>query len=734
MIAEKLKFYRDGLAGSYAQVFFSNDRRFAFLLILSSFVDPCTGFSGLLSALLALMVARWFGFSPALIRDGTYSYNSLLVGLAIGLYFKMNGPFFLILVLGSTLTLFLSVFMVAQLEKCRLPILSLPFLMGTWAVLLSTRSYGSMGLSERGVYAINELWRFGGEGLVAFYDKLSHWTILPAVAIYLKSLGAILFQYNEVSGLLIAAGLLLYSRIAFSLALVGFLTGLLFYYLVAGNFTELQYSYIGFNFILSAIALGGFFVIPSRRSYLLVILTTPLIGLIMSASGRLLWTYQLPLYSLPFNLIVLLTLYVLSQRSKTSKTLQPELVEVQQFSPEKNFYRHHNQKQRLSNDSYFHIHLPFFGAWYVSQGHDGNVTHCDDWRFAWDFVVTDEMRKTARPPGTSPSHFFSYNLPILAPAAGQVIEIIDDVPDNDIGMVSLAENWGNTIVIKHLDHLYSKLSHIRKGSFQVKPGDYVRKGDFIASCGNSGRSTEPHIHFQLQATPFVGSRTLQYPISYYLAAEKQSCRLRAFSYPRQGETISRLAVTPLLRQALCFIPGSTLHFEVTTTNGGSQRVLWEVLVDAFNQSYLFCHNTGSVAYFRNNETLHYFTDFFGDYNSLLYYFYLGAHSVLLGYYQDLELTDHLPLDNFYPGSLKLLQDFLCPFHVFLETSFRAVFTQIDDPDNPRSITVASESRALVANSIKGSMDFLLVFTDNRIHEFTVTEKGRTIMARRVEPS
>ena len=73
---------------------------------------------------------------------------------------------------------------------------------------------------------------------------------------------------------------------------------------------ELEYSYIGFNYILSSIALGGFFIIPSGRSYFLSILSAVLIALCISALGSFFVTFGLPIYSLPFSLVVILILFL----------------------------------------------------------------------------------------------------------------------------------------------------------------------------------------------------------------------------------------------------------------------------------------------------------------------------------------------------------------------------------------------------------------------------------------
>jgi len=147
------------------------------------------------------------------------------------------------------------------------------------------------------------------------------------------------------------------------------LRSLLFYKFIGGDINMLSYNYIGFNFILTAIAIGGFFIVPSRSSYFWVILLTPLIAIVTSASTVVFWTFQLSIYSLPFNVIVLLFLYILKFR--TRQTLQIEEVVIQQNSPERNLYSQRNNKKRFKNTFYFPVSLPFWGEWTISQGHDG---------------------------------------------------------------------------------------------------------------------------------------------------------------------------------------------------------------------------------------------------------------------------------------------------------------------------------------------------------------------------
>ncbi|MFE4692958.1 M23 family metallopeptidase [Streptomyces sp. NPDC056749] len=60
---------------------------------------------------------------------------------------------------------------------------------------------------------------------------------------------------------------------------------------------------------------------------------------------------------------------------------------------------------------------------------------------------------------------------------------------------------GNHVVLDLGDGVHAAYAHIRRGSLQVKAGDTVREGQVLARCGNSGNSTEPHVHFQLMDHP-----------------------------------------------------------------------------------------------------------------------------------------------------------------------------------------------------------------------------------------
>ncbi len=60
---------------------------------------------------------------------------------------------------------------------------------------------------------------------------------------------------------------------------------------------------------------------------------------------------------------------------------------------------------------------------------------------------------------------------------------------------------GNHVVLDHGDGVYSLVAHLRRGSARVRPGQRVAAGDQLGEVGNSGNSSEPHLHVQLMDRP-----------------------------------------------------------------------------------------------------------------------------------------------------------------------------------------------------------------------------------------
>ena len=614
---------------SYSQVFFSLSRVFALVLLVVSFLSVNAGMGGLWGVLSANGVAWAIGLNRQKILSGLYGFNSLLTSLALSVMFAFTPSLLAVIFFTSVLCLFITVSIEGVFYKYGLSYLSLPFLVSVWILTLSSRTLTELDIHPGGAFLMNEMYRLGGLPLVSTYQWFSGLNLPDAVTLYFRSLGAIFFQYSLFAGICIALGLIYYSRIVFVLSVLGFAAAWGFYKLLGGNLTELTYGYIGFNFILTAIAVGGFFTIASPYTFFWVVLLSPLISFIISSGSAVLAPFQLPVYSLPFNMVVLMFLYVLKFRERHFD--KPYMVAVQLFSPEKNLYSRMNYDFRFGHPTGFYFSLPFYGEWVVTQGHDGKYTHREEWRHAWDFEISDDQGKTFSGEGFECQDYYCFGKPVLAPADGWVTEVVNEVADNPAGGMNQAQNWGNTLVLKHGEGLYSKLSHLQTGSVKVGRGDYVSRGQVVARAGNSGRSPYPHLHFQIQTSPYIGSPTFRHPLSNYLTSGQKEKKTYVFSgIPGEGERVENIQPRAIIEKAFRFVPGQTLKVMSDKAGGDTSVQTWEVISDMHNQTCIYNAADGSKAWFLYAQGIFYFTAFEGDYRSALYSFFLAHYKVIPG--------------------------------------------------------------------------------------------------------
>lgn len=714
---------------SYSVVFFFNNRFMGLLLLIVTFFNFPAGLSGLIAVIASVLIARSMGFDETRLKQGIFSFNALLTGIGMGTFFQPGIAFFVLLLLATLFSLILSVTLSGWLRKYGLPFLSIPFVISFWLILLPSGQLSNLGLTQRNVFWMNEMYSVGGKKLLDFFQVVDNLPFNRMVIIYLRSLSSIIFQDNLIAGILIATSLLICSRITFLLSVTGFLTAYGFAHIAGADMAGMSFYNIGANYILVAIAAGGFFVIPSKRSFLWVLLLVPMTSLLILFFNKLAPVFGVPFFSLPFSLTVIFFLYFLLQRTRPGKLV---LTPFQYYSPEVNLYSYRGNVDRNTGALFFPLHLPFWGEWTVSQGHDGEFTHKGDWSKAIDFVLTDESGNTYNELSSACEDYFCYNKPVVAPADGLVAEIVDNIDDNEPGKVNTVQNWGNTIIIRHSVNLYTQLSHMRSGTFRVKKGDYVRQGDILGLCGNSGRSPEPHLHFQVQSSPLPGAKPLDYPFSYYFLHDNNEAKLKSFRVPVKGEKISDVIPNFLLKEAFDLQPGMVLTFRYKINDSPLQEVSWEVFTDAWNNRYLYCPESQSYAYFVNDGTMFFFTSFTGSRKSLLYYFYLSAYKILLGHYEDITVRDIFPLHVVAGKRLSVwLHDFVAPFHQFIRAGYKSYSEWSDSSVNPAQIRIGAEIRISDFFSERKEGAGSLLLENNQISEFSYESLKIRIWAGRV---
>jgi hypothetical protein len=171
------------------------------------------------------------------------------------------------------------------------------------------------------------------------------------------------------------------------------------------------------------------------------------------------------------------------------------------------------------------LRLPFTGWWLAVRTPADRVpshgTHFGGQSYAIDFVAVDPHRRSAvtrdwrsllasEPAG----RFLGFGRPILAPRHGRIVAVHDGEPDHAARRSPVAglpyaltqgsrlragldAVLGNHVILQLAEAgPYVLLAHLRTGSIDARVGELVETGQQLAQCGNSGNSTQPHLHVQ----------------------------------------------------------------------------------------------------------------------------------------------------------------------------------------------------------------------------------------------
>ena len=118
-------------------------------------------------------------------------------------------------------------------------------------------------------------------------------------------------------------------------------------------------------------------------------------------------------------------------------------------------------------------------------------------QYAYDILMVADGSSFIGDPSSN-ENYYIFGKEILAPCNAKVVKIIEGVDDNIPGEMNSKQLLGNAIVLETDKKEFILFAHLKKNSIKVKEGDNVLQGEVIAQCGNSGNSTEAHLHLQLQ--------------------------------------------------------------------------------------------------------------------------------------------------------------------------------------------------------------------------------------------
>ncbi|MEI8158595.1 MAG: urea transporter, partial [Burkholderiales bacterium] len=522
------------VALGYAWIALLPSWRSGLALAMLTVVDPAAGAMGLLAALSAWYAGQIAGADAG--ERPVCVFNGLLSGLFVAHMWTFGAPVVALTLLGGVFSGWLTV-VLGRLawSLVKLPILSLPFALGAIFTLAAGSSLSSLQL--RSYVAPPEL----------FNNQLDS---------FFSAFGALYFMPNPWVGGVILVVMVMATRYYLLLALLGYGAAYAWLHMLGAAPEHLASTGWDSNAILAALLVGGLFATPSLMTAGLAVLAAVLAAWLALALGRILDVAHLVAFSAPFVLATWLVLYAAVRNVHMVSSFNLLLPDF----PENSYLRTQISRSRVGEPGSVPLGLPFMGTWTISQGFSGAHTHRGPWRHALDFIVMKSGRSFSNQ-GNLLNDFYAYNLPVLSPAFGQVWRVINDVPDNTPGSTNVAANWGNCVVIKLYEGRFALIAHLKPGSVVVTVGAWVKPGDLLGHCGNSGRSPQPHIHMHVQTSDEPGSPTASFHLASVMVTEPgQESRYELVSVPCEFSSLS--TATDAHARPFYLLAGRGLRFTV----------------------------------------------------------------------------------------------------------------------------------------------------------------------------
>ena len=155
--------------------------------------------------------------------------------------------------------------------------------------------------------------------------------------------------------------------------------------------------------------------------------------------------------------------------------------------------------------------LPFKDEWTVIWGGDTKKLNyhveSEAQKNAFDIVITNDEGNSYKTDGKNNEDYYAFGKDLIAPCDGEVVLVVDGIKDNVPGILNPVYVPGNTVIIRTPNDEFLFFAHFKQHSIVVKQGQKVKQGQLLGLCGNSGNSSEAHLHFHIQNIEDMNSAT-----------------------------------------------------------------------------------------------------------------------------------------------------------------------------------------------------------------------------------
>jgi urea transporter len=293
----------DALLRGTGQVMFQNNPLTGLLFLVGIFVNSAKlGGAGLLGLAVSTLTAYLLGTDRALIRNGLFGFNGILVGIGLAFFLQFN-----LLLIAYIIAAVSSVVMMALanlLSVWDMPALTAPFVLTAWLLLFAVYQFAHIRPSpliapvpldpQAGVQTeLRELATEAGPAGLTL-PNLAHGLF--------RGVGEVMFQDSLITGVIFLLAILVNSRISAAFAAVGSALGLLTGLALGGNGVLIYHGLYGFNPVLCAIALGGLFFLLTWKAAVYALVAAVFSAVAFAAIAVFLSPIGMPALTAPFVL------------------------------------------------------------------------------------------------------------------------------------------------------------------------------------------------------------------------------------------------------------------------------------------------------------------------------------------------------------------------------------------------------------------------------------------------
>lgn len=295
----------DSCLRGVGQVVFMNNPITGLAILVALFVaSPWLGSAGTIGLVVSTVTAALLGFERGAIRAGLYGFNGVLVGAALATF--LTGPYDpavigYIVALSALSTILMAALSQAMSTAWGVPPLTLAFNVSTLLFLSAALNLknGHLGPSIGPHVPVVA----GTSVLTGLRATATSASVVDAPSLFnaiFRGIGQLFFADNPWSGLIMIAGILVCSRIAGVVALIGAIVGMLVGLVTGASGVAIYHGLWGYNSFAAAVAIGGVFYVLTWRSALLAVGCAIWTALLFGAIGALLTPWGLPALTLPF--------------------------------------------------------------------------------------------------------------------------------------------------------------------------------------------------------------------------------------------------------------------------------------------------------------------------------------------------------------------------------------------------------------------------------------------------